>query len=376
MSMLSVYNIPKLVYNYIYYSLQLVYNMSIIDKILALAQKQCGITTKEVVTEFSVSRQYANRLIGELVKEKKLIKFGSTRKSFYIVPEAADKYARSLGIAYNCTLKNERLEEHLVVDAVKNKFPALNMLPENIRSIFDFSFSEMLNNAIEHSDSKKIKIEVSIDHDVLSFVIRDFGIGVFNSVAKKMELHSELEAIGEILKGKTTTMPKSHSGEGIFFTARSADYFVLDSYGYQLIFDNKIPDVFVQKIKRVKRGTKVIFKINTKSSQHLIDIFNAYTNLDEESDYGFDKTDIHVKLYKLSGVHFSRSQARRILANLNKFKVIVFDYKNVPVVGQAFADEIYRVFHSKYPKIKLESINMNAAVEFMVKRAQSVDDTP
>ena len=41
------------------------------------------------------------------------------------------------------------------------------------------------------------------------------------------------------------------------------------------------------------------------------------------------------------------------------------------MVGQAFADEIYRVFHSKYPEIKLEEANMNEGVKFMIERAKT-----
>ena len=78
-----------------------------------------------------------------------------------------------------------------------------------------------------------------------------------------------------------------------------------------------------------------------------------------------------MKLYTLEGVHISRSQARRVLSGLEKFKVIVFDFQKVPMVGQAFADEIYRVFHHKYPKIELQETNMNEGVQFMIQRAKN-----
>ena len=65
----------------------------------------------------------------------------------------------------------------------------------------------------------------------------------------------------------------------------------------------------------------------------------------------------------------SRSQARHVLFGLEKFKVIVFDFTNVPVVGQAFADEIFRVFQQKHPEIRLDTENMSEGVKFMVKRA-------
>ncbi len=88
-----------------------------------------------------------------------------------------------------------------------------------------------------------------------------------------------------------------------------------------------------------------------------------------ESDYGFDKTEVRVKLYTLAGIHVSRSQARRVLSGLEKFKIVVFDFDRVSMVGQAFADEIFRVFQNKYPYIKLETENMNESVKFMVERA-------
>ncbi len=89
------------------------------------------------------------------------------------------------------------------------------------------------------------------------------------------------------------------------------------------------------------------------------------------NDYGFDKTEVRVKLYTLGGVHISRSQARRVLSGLEKFKVILFDFDKVPMVGQAFADEIFRVFHSKYPNTRLQEINMAEGVKFMVERARN-----
>src|SRR3989338_8465686 len=88
---------------------------------------------------------------------------------------------------------------------------------------------EMFNNAIEHSESKIISVEVSLRNNKLSFIVEDSGIGVFRNIMKKKGLRSVIEAIQDLLKGKTTTMPKSHSGEGIFFTSKASDLFILDS---------------------------------------------------------------------------------------------------------------------------------------------------
>ena len=44
------------------------------------------------------------------------------------------------------------------------------------------------------------------------------------------------------------------------------------------------------------------------------------------------------------------------------------DFDKVPMVGQAFADEIFRVFKEKYPHIEIQAVNMDDAVKFMVER--------
>jgi len=362
----------QLLDNCISFSLQLLYNKNMLtkDQILQIANEKGELRSKDLTERFSISRQYAAVLLSVLVFERKLIKLGSTRNSFYVTPEYAESHKEIFPLRYEKTFKNEGLEEHKVLEQVEQTFPALKKIPENIRSIFVYAFSEMFNNAIEHSKSISIGVEVSVEKKMLSFTVADSGVGVFLNVMKQRGLASEMEAIQDILKGKTTTMPKSHSGEGIFFTSKAADLFILDSFGKQLIIDNTIPDVFVKE-SSPKGGTKVTFQISADSNRHLSDIFNKYANFSEESDYGFDKTEIRVKLYVINGVNISRSQARRVLAGLEKFKIIVFDFDKVPTVGQAFADEVFRVFHNKYPYIKLETENMVEGVKFMVERAKN-----
>jgi len=341
------------------------------EKLLDLARQNSKIYASELSVQNNVSRQYLNRLINELVKAGKLIKVGETRYAYYVLPEYAQQHPEILPAQYIKTFSNTALEEHMVLSRMEQEYPPLKKLPENIRSIFTYAFSEMFNNAIEHSQSKKIRIEVVIRNKRLLFIVEDYGIGVFRNIMRERNLKSEFEAIQDLLKGKTTTMPKSHSGEGIFFTSKVGDKFILDSYGYMLTVDNALQDVFVEEVKKIKRGTRVTFNLITSSSLHLNDIFKKYTNIGAGKDYGFDRTEIRIKLYTMAGIYISRSQARRVLAGLEKFKVIVFDFDKVSVVGQAFADEIFRVFHHKYPDIKLETENMNESVNFMVERAKT-----
>lgn len=339
------------------------------QRILEIIAKKGRVSSSELTVATGVSRQYVNLVISELIADKEVVKIGGTRNAFYVSKKYISEHPEVLPVVFKKTYRNQKLEEHKVLMEIEEKFPKVNELPENIKSIFTFAFSEMFNNAIEHSNSKIIKVEVSIRNKKLTFIVDDSGVGVFRNIMRKKELQSEIQAIQDLLKGKTTTMPKSHSGEGIFFTSKSADVFMLNSFGNELTVTNKGPRV--RYIALVKRGTRVIFEISLESNLHLNDVFKKYTNISGDNQYGFDKTEIRVKLYVMGGVHISRSQARRILSGLDKFKIILLDFEDVPVVGQAFADEIYRVFQNTHPDIEIKEENMSEGVKFMIERAKN-----
>ena len=111
------------------------------EKIPEIARRKGKIGTTDLAKRFSVSRQYLNRLIKELVETGKLIKLGVTRYAFYVLPEYAQKHKEIFPLRYRKTFKNISLEEHKVLDQVEQTFPPLKNLPENMRSIFTYAFS-------------------------------------------------------------------------------------------------------------------------------------------------------------------------------------------------------------------------------------------
>ena len=341
------------------------------DKIIQLIEQKGRVTGREITEAVGVSRQYVNLVISGLIAEDKVVRLGGTRGAFYVSKAYIAEHPEIVPNTLKKRYVNKSLEEHKVFLEIEDKLPQLKDFPENVRSIFTFAFSEMFNNAIEHSGSKIISVEVTIRDKFLSFIVNDAGVGVFRNIMKKRNLKSEIEAIQDLLKGKTTTMPRTHSGEGIFFTSKAGDMFTLDSFSQMLVINNLTHDISARYATAVKRGTRVIFKIKTDSDRHLNDVFKKYTNINDDSDYGFDKTEIRVKLYTSGGIHISRSQARRILEGLEKFKVILLDFENVPLVGQAFVDEIYRVFQNAHSDILIQEENMSEGVKFMVKRAKN-----
>ena len=94
-----------------------------------------------------------------------------------------------------------------------------------------------------------------------------------------------------------------------------------------------------------------------------------------DDDYGFSKTAVEVQLLRVGEENLvSRSQAKRLLARFDKFKTVLLDFKNVDTIGQAFADEIFRVFANAYPEVKIETVNTTKEVDMMIKRAKIKKD--
>lgn len=328
------------------------------------------VTTARLAREFNVSRQYVSRVISYLIKGEELIPVGAKPKIAYTTPAYAKSHLDIFPHRFVKKYTNRDLEEHMVLEGIENNFPRIFELKEHVRNIFTYAFSEMFNNAIEHSKSKTIHVVVGIEKGRLFFAITDRGIGVFRNVMRERHLRSELEAIQDLLKGKVTTQPRAHSGEGIFFTSKTSDTFILNSYDHRLTIDNISDDVSVKRNRRQTKGTNVFFTIALDTEKHLNDAFRKYTNTHPESDYGFDKTEVKVKLYLFGGIHVSRSQARRVLSGLEKFRTVILDFDKVPNVGQAFADEVFRIFKARYPEVEIVPVNMNDAVSFMVNRVE------
>lgn len=337
--------------------------MSLKKLILQMAQRKKKIQTSDVMEKSQqYSRQYIIQNLKQLVQEKQLVRIGAGAGTFYTLPSNVMDLKSQLKKKY----QNKNLTEDEIYNDFQQALQLKKRLKDNLYHIFYYSFSEMVNNAIEHSQSKQIQVKYYDNKKSLNFEVRDFGIGAFKNVMKKRNLKSEIEAVQDILKGKITTNPVRHSGQGIFFTSKIADLFIIESFGYRLRIDNSIPDIFIEEISPELKGTKVLFSINLKTTKKLADVFYQYQT--DKTNYNFNKTSVLVKLYTLGTEYISRSQARRLTSGLEKYEHIILDFQKVTTIGQAFADEIFRVFKSQNPDIVLEPINMEKTVEFMIKR--------
>lgn len=340
-------------------------SVAIRETVRNLARGRKRFTTADVLDAVGrkVSRQYVARILAEMVKDGTLIKGGSTRGAFY----AHVKRAPELALRVRRRLRNLSLREDEVWDVLKGAAAFIPRLKSSVAQILTYAFLEMLNNAIEHSRSQFIEVEVSRSGGNVSFTVEDFGIGVFRNVMKQRSLNSELEAMQDLLKGKTTTAPEAHSGEGIFFTSKLGDLFTLESFGYALRVDNQVDDVFFER-GPMKRGTRVLFSISERTTKRLDVVFGRYAVVPAQP--AFDKSEVRVKLFAGRARYLSRSEARRLLTGLDKFRSIILDFSGVETVGQAFVDEIFRVFKRNHPSITVTAVNTNEVVRFMIDRAR------
>ena len=65
----------------------------------------------------------------------------------------------------------------------------------------------------------------------------------------------------------------------------------------------------------------------------------------------------------------SRSKARRLVSGLEPFREVVLDFRGVELVGQGFADEVFRVGAKQDLEVALIPVDLSESVAFMVERA-------
>lgn len=243
-------------------------------------------------------------------------------------------------------------------------------LPENVVDICHYGFTEIVNNVIDHSGGSEFYVSITRNKDNILIFVIDTGEGIFRRIKRLCGLDDERQALFELSKGKLTTDPDNHSGEGIFFTSRAFDKYEIDSKGLKFSHDDKSAFDFLEnsEIPKDKIGTAVFLLIDRDSDRKIQDVFDSFTA--GPDDFQFNKTVIPVRLAQYENEKLvSRSQAKRLLIRIDKFQNVIFDFEGVSAIGQAFADEIFRVYAQRHPKVVLLPINMDKDVAKMVNRA-------
>lgn len=322
--------------------------------IIHMLPEHSGDIVALAAAEFGITRQAVHLYIKREVENGNIIKTGETKSVKYFLI-GGEK------IEFSHKIKNGLEEDKIWSKYVK---PMMLKYSDNIQKIIAYGFTEIYNNAIDHSGGTAIYTQIGVKDENIEITIMDNGIGIFKKIQESLKLDSIRESLLHLSKGKFTTDPKKHTGEGIFFTSRIFDQFSILSSDLYYSFTNQDWLLSSEKNENFGKGTlikMVVFNNSTKTPKEIMD---KYT----DENFGFSKTIVAVALSAdPNDPHVSRSQAKRLMMGLDKFKTIVLNFEGVSSVGQAFVDEIFRVFKNEHPFIEIQYINANNDVDGMIK---------
>lgn len=330
------------------------------DFIIGHVEQHASDIASLVAREFGISRQAANKHLVTLVNDKCLSTTGQTRNRQYVLaPLFESKFTREI---------TPQLAEDVVWR--EDIEPILNHLPRNALTIWQYAFTEMFNNAIDHSEGTSITVFVTKTAAYTEIIVADNGVGIFKKIQNSLKLLDERHAVLELSKGKLTTDPSRHTGEGIFFSSRMFDEFLITSG--ETFFSHNAKDGntdWIWQRQKPETHTMVLMKLNNHTSRTTKQVFHKFAS---GEDGAFTRTIVPVRLAQYGEESLvSRSQAKRLMARVDRFKVVILDFEGVKSVGQAFADEIFRVFAKQHREVELVVSNANLGVGSMITRAKN-----
>ncbi len=329
--------------------------MSAIEEVRALVDRAGEIANRDVVRELGVSPATAHRLLRALTVASVLEAHGKGRAARYRFPRIRRR------------LRLRALEEDQVWLDLSTAIGRVRPVTESEETSLRYSATEVINNALEHSRGKWL--ELTADFAVggaTRVTVRDDGIGVYRRIGEDFGIVSPHEAIVRLEKGKLTSDPSRHSGEGLFFSSKAVSRFRLESQATAWIVDNLVGDSGIGP-GETNRGTLVVLEVLRGRTPRLAEVFRTYT---DPKTSRFAKTRATVKLAAHGKSLVSRSEAKRLVDGLERFRHVTLDFSGVDVVGQGFCDEVFRVFARAHPKVALSPAGMSEAVAFMVARAR------
>jgi anti-sigma regulatory factor (Ser/Thr protein kinase) len=307
------------------------------------------VTSGQVAREAKVSRQAAHYHLRRLADAGRLRRIGAGRGSRYV-----------LAVDFHRAYSLEGLREDAAWGEVRQEVKSVAEAPPIAAKALRFAFTEMVNNAIEHSGGTTVEVDVA-SAPRFFFRVADDGVGVFRHFGSRFGLE-DVAAAFELTKGKRTTDPEHHSGQGIFFTSRIVDRFGLEANGIRLTVDNDLHD-FALGESGVHEGTTVWWEVDPQTTRDPARVYTEYT--DEET---LEFTRTRIPLRTLGGSSFiSRAEAERVADGLERFEEVILDFTGVTDVGQAFADELFRVWASEHPGTRLVPVSTSPVIDKLLR---------
>lgn len=319
-----------------------------------------------VVARFGLSRQAALNNVKRLVDDGVIEQSGTKRGCAYSLK------AHMVNLRVPLT---DGLDESEVWQTLTRTF--LPKLRPNVAFICSYGFTELLGNALVHSEGDSVEVRVEYDEREIRMSLMDNGIGIFTKICHALQVNNPVDAVIEIHKGKFTTEPDHRLGEGLFYVSRLFDEFTIRSAGYEFKLSGSKESLAEYAADPANHGTEISMRIALDSTLEADDVFsghNAKGQLGEgDSAFGLSKTRISVGLMQHGGVALvSRAQGKRLVDRLEKFKEIILDFEGVQKIGQGFADELFRLFPNAHPDVHMHLVNQSESIEKMVRHVRAV----
>jgi len=243
-------------------------------------------------------------------------------------------------------------------------------LPKNVRQLMQHAFTELLNNAIDHSEGQQVTVSVRQTPAHLQLLVSDDGRGLFDKIREGFDIEDPAMAMLELSKGKLTSSPERHTGRGLYFTSRLADVF--DLHANAVAFQHREWDPRSWKQARAMRqnGSAIYLAIALDTTRTLDEVMRS-ASMDAQN-YSIEHTTLPLRLIVNEDVGLeSRAQARRVAARLTDFKQADLDFTGIEHIGQGFADELFRVFGRNQSAVRLVVKNASPRVNAMIELAQA-----
>ena len=234
-------------------------------------------------------------------------------------------------------------------------------LPAPLARLAQHVFGEILNNAIDHSGGATVTVSVRQTPTHLHLLVSDDGQGVFRQLAARAGLPDAQRAALELAKGRLTTQPERHGGRGLFFVARMVESMTLQSDGQALQWRRHGQSAQFRTHPLKRTGTTVFCSLPLETRLRPSDTYTAYGS--EDAPLDFSRTQVPLRLLTDDGLGLeSRAQARWVVSRLELFATAELDFDGVDDIGPSFIDEVFRVWKSAHPHVKLEPVNATARV--------------
>ena len=308
---------------------------------------------QEVMQRLAIGASSASRLLQRLESLQWLQRSGTLRRPMF-QPGALRQVVRHYAIA--------GLQED--TPWAQDFLPCF-ALPDAIAQMAQHAFTELLNNAIEHSGGSSVTVSMRQTPLQLQLLVSDNGRGIFDAIGATYQITDPAQAMLELAKGKLSTRPDGHNGRGLFFTAKLAD--IIDLHANDQAFQQRDweREQWHRTRPACRQGSAVYVAFCLDTERRLDTVLRRYS-LDGQS-YGFDRTVVPLRL--ASGPQLalaSRAQARRVARRLQGFRRVELDFDGLADVGHVFADELLRVFQHQHPEVDLVPVNMSQQVAAMV----------